>query len=266
VKVACLQLRPEFGEVERNLDHAAPFVQEAARQGAQIVVLPELYSSGYVMGSREEALRRAEPVPEGPSTQFLRRLAASTASVLVMGLPERDGDRVYNSCVLVTPSGEVTRYRKIHLFYKETEWFDPGEEPPPVVDVGGLKVGLMICWDWIFPEVARTLALAGAEILAHPSNLVLPYCQDAMVTRCLENRVFAITCNRIGREARADLDLTFTGRSQITAPDGKRLARGDPDREQILVAEIRPEEARNKKATEYNDLFRQRRPQLYRLD
>jgi len=99
-------------------------------------------------------------------------------------------------------------YRKIHLFYKEKLYFAPGENPPKVFNVNGVNIGVMICFDWIFPETARTLSLQGAELIAHPANLVLPYCQNAMITRSIENRVFTATANRVGSELREDEQLT----------------------------------------------------------
>ena len=126
------------------------------------------------------------------------------------------------------------------------------------------KVGLMICFDWYYPESARTLALKGAEIICHPSNLVLPHCPDAMVTRCLENRVFAITANRIGTEARGGKPpLTFIGNSEVVAPRGKILQRAPRDREEVAVVEIDPAEAADKVLNPYNDLLRDRRIELY---
>ena len=122
----------------------------------------------------------------------------------------------------------------------------------------------MICFDWYYPEAARTLALKGAEIIAHPSNLVLPNCPDSMVTRCLENRVFSVTANRIGSEARGGKDrLTFIGLSEIVSPRGQILHRAPRDREEVTIVEIDPEEARQKTLNSYNDLLRDRRPAMY---
>jgi len=123
----------------------------------------------------------------------------------------------------------------------------------------------MICFDWIFPEAARTLALKGADIICHPSNLVLPYCQTAMVTRCLENHVFAITANRIGTEQRGVRTLTFTGGSQVTDTKGKILHRASTDREEVAVIEIDPQLAQDKHATANNHIFNDRRPEMYEL-
>ena len=131
--------------------------------------------------------------------------------------------------------------------------------------MAGVRLGMMICFDWIFPEVARTLALKGADILCHPTNLVLPFCQDAMVTRCIENRVFALTANRVGTERRAGQEFTFTGRSQVVTPRGEILTRADVDGEGVFVVDIDPMLARNKAVTDVNDVLGDRRPELYEL-
>jgi predicted amidohydrolase len=121
----------------------------------------------------------------------------------------------------------------------------------------------MICFDWIFPEAARTLALRGAEVIAHPVNLVLPYCQEAMKTRCIENRVYAVTANRIGREQRGVDDFTFTGASQITSTRGKVLSSGPVDSEHRDIVEIDVSEAREKSINPFNHLLSDRRPEFY---
>src|SRR5262249_55396179 len=145
---------------------------------------------------------------------------------IAYGFAESDGARLYNAALLVGPQGIVGSYRKLHLFMREKELFDAGETAPPVLHVSDVGVGLMICFDWVFPEVARTLALRGAQILAHPSNLVMPWCQAAMLTRSLENRVFSITANRTGSEPKPDgSTTTFTGRSQVVSPRGELLLR-----------------------------------------
>jgi predicted amidohydrolase len=113
--------------------------------------------------------------------------------------------------------------------------------------------------------VARTLALKGADVLCHPTNLVLPFCQDAMVTRCIENRVFAVTSNRVGTESRAGTEFTFTGRSQVVAPKGEILTRAVVDGEGVFVVDIDPMLARDKAVTETNDVLGDRRPELYEL-
>ena len=128
----------------------------------------------------------------------------------------------------------------------------------------GTTIGLLICFDWIFPEAARTLALAGATLLCHPSNLVLPHCPDAMITRCLENRVFAVTANRVGEERRGVTPLRFIGLSQVVSPRGERLARCGAVDEGAATAVIDPG-AFDKRLTPRNDLWEDRRPDIYRL-
>ena len=165
--------------------------------------------------------------------------------------------------MLVGPDGYVATYRKIHLFFEETLWFDPGDGAYDVHDIGTCRVGMMICFDWIFPEAARVLSLKGADLLCHPANLVLPFCQDAMVTRCLENGVYAVTANRMGTESRGEKELHFTGKSQITGPDGTILCRAGGDSVETQVVEIDTTRSREKALNPFNDLFRDRKPEFY---
>jgi predicted amidohydrolase len=133
-----------------------------------------------------------------------------------------------------------------------------------VYDIGLAKIGMMICFDWFFPEVTRILSLKGAQIICHPANLVLPHCQNAMVTRCLENRVFAITCNRTGIEERSIANsLRFTGKSQIVNPEGTVLTQAGEIGEAVRVIAIDPNAAKNKRVTQRNDLFNDRRTDLF---
>mgnify|MGYP001439503708 FL=1 len=122
---------------------------------------------------------------------------------------------------------------------------------------------MMVCFDWVFPEVARALALAGADIICHPSNLVLGYCQQAMLTRCLENKVYAITANRYGFDHRPHGNLRFTGRSQIVAPGGTLLHKAASQRDELFVMDIDPALARDKSITPRNEVLRDRRPEFY---
>ena len=139
-----------------------------------------------------------------------------------MGFAEKDKDKLYNSAVLVNPNQEFFVYRKTHLFYEEKLIFDKGNTGFEVfVAKGGVKVGIIICFDWIFPEAVRTLALKNADIICQTANLVMPYCQTAMITRALENRIYCLTANRIGKEK----DVFFTGESQIVSYNGQIIAK-----------------------------------------
>ncbi len=262
MRVGYFQFAPVFGEVSRNLD---TIVERLDQADADLIVLPELCASGYQFVSQQEVRALAESVPDGPTTQRLIDLAKRRRMVIVAGLPERAGDACYNSAVVVGPSGFIGCYRKTHLFFEETLFFTPGDTGFQVWDIGPAKIGVMICFDWYYPESARTLALKGAEIICHPSNLVLPNCPDSMPVRCLENRVFAITSNRTGCESRGSKgQLTFIGNSQVVAPRGAILHRATRDQEEFRIVEIDPAEARNKALTPYNDLLRDRRESLYR--
>ena len=135
--------------------------------------------------------------------------------------------------------------------------------PLQVQTVRDVKIGIMICFDWIFPEVMRTLVLQGAQVICHPSNLVLSYCQDAMRTRCIENMVFSVTANRFGSDKRPHGEVKFTGQSQITAPKGIVIQKAVPQRETLFIVEIDPALALNKNITNLNDLQKDRRPEFY---
>jgi len=256
------QFAPRFGEVSHNLDRVVETLNQA---DADLMVLPELFASGYQFVSKQETIALSESVPEGPTTQRLKDLAKRREMVIVAGLAERAGGVCYNSAVVVGPSGFIGCYRKTHLFYEETLFFTPGDTGFQVWDIGPAKIGVMICFDWYYPEASRTLALKGAEIICHPSNLILPNCPDSMPVRCLENRVFAVTCNRIGSEARSGKNqLTFIGSSEVVAPQGAILYRAPRDEEELYIVEIDPADARDKALSPYNDLLRDRRESLYR--
>ncbi|MDF0651354.1 MAG: acyltransferase [Nitrospira sp.] len=263
VRVGFYQFDPQFGEVAKNLDVVTAKLEQVE---ADLLVLPELFASGYQFLSEEEAQQLAEPVPDGQTVRRLIDIAKRRKMHLVGGLPERSGSSCYNSAVLVGPSGFLGCYRKTHLFFEETLFFTPGDSGFLVWDIGPVKIGIMICFDWYYPEAARTLAMQGAEIICHPSNLVLPNCPDSMPVRCLENRVFAVTCNRIGSEARGGKErLTYIGQSEVVSPKGVIQHRASRDQAELTIVEIDPAEARNKSVNRYNDLFRDRRTSLYKM-
>lgn len=263
MKVGFIQTRPVFGAIDKNIDDA---VKRIMRLDAAFIVLPELFSTGYQFRSRKEALALAQDAATGAATVRLAAAAKAKKSFIVAGFAERDGSCVYNSAMLVGPKGVMGVYRKAHLFWNEKKIFDAGNTPFCVYDIGKLKVGMMICFDWVFPEAARTLALMGADVIAQPSNLVLPYCPAAMITRSIENRVFTITANRVGVEERiAGKPLRFIGTSQITAPDGSVLVRAATSRPQSACVEIDARDARNKHISPTNDLFKDRRRDLFEL-
>ncbi len=263
MRIGFFQFSPRFGQPEQNLN---ALVAALTRVEADLIVAPELALSGYLFTRREEVEGMAEPIP-GPATDRLERAAADADCHLVIGMAECSGKELFNSAALIGPKGLIGVYRKVHLFHEEKLYFSPGNGGFFVFDISGVKVGLLVCFDHIFPEAARTLALQGAQIICHPSNLVLPeYGQLTTRVRSIENRVFWILANRCGTERRGGKILTYTGCSQITADDGEVLVRADERGESLTVVEVDPERAKNKKVTERNDLFADRRVALYRLD
>lgn len=259
-RIGFIQSRPTFGDPDRNRER---LLAQAERVEADLLVMPELCHSGYVFCSGEELERLAEPIPDGPTCQALLALARRRRMVIVAGICERDRNRFFNSAAVLGPDGLVGVYRKIHLFKDEKLWFTPGDRRFQAFEAAGLRVGVMVCFDWRFPEAARVLALAGAEVIAHPSNLVLPYCQEVMRARCIENRVFAVTANRVGADERPCGRETFTGQSQVVDPEGNVLLRAAADREEEGAVAIDVADARRKGINARNDLLADRRPEFY---
>ncbi len=263
MKAGFFQFDTTFGNKRKNFDKVGNAVKTAS---LDLLVLPEFFVTGYQFVSKEEVAELAEHVPDGATTDFLVNLSQDKGIYIVAGLPEKDGDKFYNSAVLTGPEGFIGSYRKTHLFYEENLFFSPGDTGFQVWDTPLGKIGIMICFDWFFPESARTLALKGAEVIAHPSNLVLPYCPQSMPVRCFENRVYAVTANRIGTEQRKEGEaLTFIGQSQIISPKGEILVRAGSNEEILITADIDLSLSRDKKLNQYNDLFKDRKKEYYQV-
>jgi predicted amidohydrolase len=262
LRVGYLQCCPLLGEVAANLERIQALVGDVR---ADLLVLPELATTGYALRDRPAVRALAEPIP-GPATETLAAVARRTGGALVVGLAERDGERLFNSAVIVDESGVRAVYRKAHLFRREKQLFDPGDSGFAVTDVAGLRLGLMVCFDWAFPDAAGTLARRGAQLIAHPANLVLGHARRAIPVRCLENRVFAITANRWGEEPGPEDALTFRGESLIVSPEGEELAVGPAAGDEVRVVTIDPAAADDKLLTPENHVFEDRRPELYSED
>jgi predicted amidohydrolase len=260
IRIGFVQGRPAFGRTEQNIEKGLAL---AATVEADLVVIPELWSTGYVFSSHAEVARLAEDPEAGATARAIKAAAKRERRWYVAGFAEVSRGRYYNSAMLVGPRGIATVYRKLHLFEREQEWFSPGNLPLSVHKVGPARLGLLICFDWRFPETARALALMGADVIAHPSNLVFPNAQDAMLTRSIENRVFTVTANRTGIEKRPGGTVPFTGRSQIVAPSGHPLVRASKTAEGAMAADCDLAQARDKSLTRVTHLWRSRRPELY---
>lgn len=261
MKAAFYQFAPAFGKKEENITKVISAVKDA---DLELLVLPEFFATGYQFVSANEVTELSEPIPDGSTTNALLDLSREKGIYIVAGLPERAGDIFYNSAVFTGPEGLIGVYRKTHLFFEEKQYFAPGDGGFKVWDTPIGKIGIMICFDWFFPESARSLAILGAEVIAHPSNLVLPFCPDAMPVRCLENRVYAITANRTGTEERKEGEaLTFIGKSEIVSPKAEILVRAGETEDALMIVDIDPSAASDKKLNPYNDILADRRPDKY---
>jgi predicted amidohydrolase len=262
MKIGICQTYPNFGLIQENVNSVCRVLNNME---ADLVVLPELFNCGYQFTSKQEVRMLAEEVPQGFTTQALTQIAKAKGLHIVAGLAEKDNFHIYNSAILIGPSGHIATYRKSHLFFEEKLWFDPGNTGFTVHDIGIAKIGMMVCFDWIFPEVARILALKGAQILCQPANLVFTLCQKTMIARAIENRIFTVTANRVGYEERNGRKrLTFTGLSQLVDPEGNCLCQLSKDQEESSVVEIDPDRSLDKMFTEYNHLMEDRRIDLYK--
>lgn len=255
-----IQFKPVFGDIKKNL---AAITKLLAPVKTDLVVLPELCTTGYLFSNKREIRALAEPVPDGKTTRFFIELSRQKKTHIIAGIAERDGNVFYNSAVITGPQGHIGTYRKVHLYAEEKKWFAPGNKGFDVYKIKSARVGVMICFDWIFPESARTLALKGADIIAHPSNLVLPWCQSAMRVRSIENRIFTITANRIGRETRGGKSLKFTGKSQMTGINGEILAKSGVSVTDLRTITIDPGTARRKSLNRFNNLLTDRKKSFY---
>ncbi|MBI4397004.1 MAG: hypothetical protein HY548_07915 [Elusimicrobia bacterium] len=259
-KIAVVQTSPVLGQKDKNLARALSLMQEEA---ADVYVLPELAMEGYNFTSREQVNALAELSGRGPAYEALQAFAQSRKAYVAYGFLERAKEGFYNASALLGPAGLISVYRKTHLFDREKLFFLPGDSGFQIYHLPFGVVGMMICFDWYFPEAMRTLALKGAQLVLHPSNLVLPHCPDAMLTRCLENRVFAATANRVGTEEGGEGPLTFIGRSEVVSPRGEILARLGPAQEGVCAAECDLSSALRKDVTSRNDVFKDRRTEFY---
>ncbi len=267
MKIAGVQMDVLLGDVPKNLERMAGRFREAVQAGANLVVFPECSVTGYCFRSLEEARPMAQSIP-GPATEFLSGLCAEANALMVFGMLEAEGPKIFNAAVLAGPAGVIGSYRKIHLPYLGVDTFTSyGDRPFAVHKAGEVKVGLNICYDAAFPEASRSLALAGADLIALPTNWP-PGAEcvsaHAINTRAMENGIYFAAVNRVGSERGFD----FIGGSRICAPDGSTLAAADHREETILYADIDPQKARQKTAVRKPgehaiDRLADRRPEMY---
>jgi 5-aminopentanamidase len=266
-RIACCQFAPDVAEPGRNESLARDAIHAAVAGGAQIVVLPELATSGYVFRSADEARAAAVPA-DGDLLRRLGEAAARGRALVVCGFCELAADgRVLNSVALLDGSEVLATYRKLHLWGEEQQWFSAGEHPAPVVQTRYGRIGLAICYDLEFPELTRGLSLQGAELIALPANWPheepldgRPVLHSLAAMTAYWNKVFVAVCDRCGVERGSE----FEGGSVIAGPHGSLLAGPVQDRgAEILYADCDLGRADDKRSGEHNDAFADRRPEHY---
>lgn len=266
-RVTCCQIPLAIGDTPGNRTTARTAIEEAARDGAQIVVLPELASSGYLFADRAELVSLAES-RDGPTITEWANLAASFDLTIVGGFPEAAGERVYNSAVVVDPSGVRGVYRKAHLWDSENAVFDRAEDLPLLVDTAHGRIGVMICYDVEFPEWVRAVALAGADLLCAPVNWPLlprpdgerPTEQVRALAGAGMNRLAIAVCDRVGVERGQD----WIGGSLIIDADGYPMAVAQYGEPGSVTADVDLAQSRVKRFNANNDVHGDRRTDLYR--
>jgi N-carbamoylputrescine amidase len=270
VRVACCQIEPVIGEKKANLAKTAEFIERAALQGANIIVLPELCSSGYVFESRAEAISLSDAYLDGESTNLWADLAQDLNVYIVAGFTERSENTLYNSAAVLGPKGRIGLYRKVHLWGDENLFFSPGDLGFPVFATEHGTIGVLICYDGWFPESYRRCALQGAELVCVPTNWVPIPGQDmkreAManiltMASSHTNSIYIAAADRIGTER----GQSFIGQSLITSHTGWPI--GEPasaSEEQIIFADLDLVQAkRARRWNDFNQVLRDRRPEAY---
>lgn len=266
MRVACVQFAPVFGDLDANTQR---IVDHIAHIDADVIVFPELATSGYFHLGVDEVSCIAEPVhtPDtGVHNQRIIDAATTHNKVVICGIAERDGANVYNAALIAGNGLEKPLvYRKTHLFYKETLGFTPGNSGffTHYIEHLDCTIGTMICYDWRFPESARALALDGADLIVCPSNLVTHIWRMAMPVRAFENKVYLAVANRTGSEHNAGEDVSFNGQTAIYGYNGNVLADASAEVDAVVIAEIHPEQTRDKSFNSINDIFADRREEMY---
>lgn len=268
LKVAAIQFEPLLGQGERNRQKIIELTNRAFDQEAQLIVTPELGSSGFVHNTRDEAFQNSEPISEGPTVSVLKDIAKERNGYIVSGILEREGNSLYNSAVLIGPNGYIGKYRKNHLWDIEKTFNEPGDMGLPTFELPFGRLAMSICYDGWFPEVSRIYQLQGVDLICDPTNWVVvpniitaenPISPFIHMAQAHMNNLFMICADRIGTER----GVTFLGNSCICGPAGFIKGPASFDKEEILLAEINLMEARRKIWTPYNHIIRDRRTDLY---
>ena len=276
VTLAATQMTCSKNNTE-NIDRAESIIRKAAEMGAQIILIQELFESTYFcMDQKDELFQLSKPFENHPTIERMAKLASELNVVLPISFFEKANRAHYNAIAVINANGEILgKYRKSHIpdgpGYQEKFYFNPGDTGFKVWDTAYAKIGIGICWDQWFPEVARIMALKGAEVLLYPTAIggepeddgfdSSDMWQRAMIGHSAANQIPVVASNRIGTEQGQDISNYFYGRSFITNHVGDKIAEASRDKEEILIGKVNLEEAENLRNVW--GVFRDRRTDLY---
>lgn len=255
IRIAVLQTRGTPGDADANLAELAHAAGEASGNDADLLVTPEMFVTGYDIGDRLTELARRDLVAPAQD------IARTSGIAIVLGGPEATGDRIHNAAYFIGSDGEVrATYRKSHLFGAlDRKLFAAGDEPYAMVDLDGVRIAMMICYDVEFPEAVRAAALAGAHLVAVPTAQMTPFsfvAEQVVRVRAWENQVYVAYANHDGDEG----SLTYVGRSSIIDPDARVLdsiEHGDG----LVYGDVDPELVERRQRD--NPYLADRRPEVY---
>jgi predicted amidohydrolase len=248
-------------------------MEQFLQPGIDLHIFPELALTGYLFTAKEQLADLAEPIG-GATCQRISELARKSQTAIITGFLESADGVFFNSALAFDRKGAlIGHYRKIHRFYFETQIFERGDLGFPVFEIATpeetCRVGMMICYDWRFPEAARSLALSGAQLIAVPSNIVTTtgMLRETLRTRAFENKVYVAFVDRVGAESAVvagnSISLEFQGQSAIFSFNGEPLAEAGRDGESVISATINPNLTSSKRISEFNDIMGDRSPTLY---
>jgi predicted amidohydrolase len=262
-RAAATQTLARLGDIPYNIATSAALVEEAVRQGAELVVLPECMDTGYLFDSPDHCRELAEAVPDGPFVSAMAKLAKKHGIYIASGITEWDAgkQRIFNTGIMLGRDGEVAvHYHKQFLATHDQNWFAFGERGCPVVDTDLGRIGLLICFDGRIPEIARATALQGAEIIVDMANFFAMDQADMWgPARAYENGVWLVAATKAGYER----SIYYPGGSMIVDPKGRVVAKMPYDRHGLVVADVFPDQAHDKSIYAGNDKFADRRPATY---
>jgi predicted amidohydrolase len=268
VRVACLQMDIKIGDITANIKKSVRMINEAADNGAVLVVMPEMANTGYSFNNKKEALELAENIQDSKSINAWINVAHDRNIHIVSGITEIDGADLYNTAVLIGPNGLVGKYRKLHLWEEEFLWFEQGNLGLPVFHTPIGRIGIVICYDMWFPETFRILAAQGADIVCVPTNWVsIDALPDNMknfgpvlaMAASHSNGIYIAAADRVGTER----GMVFPGKSLIVKTSGIPIVGPVDDTEQIIYGDCNFAKVRAHGTNKYNSTKKDRRLDVY---